>query len=57
MQTFNKKPILPGDNYCECLGHKFFYEDSTEFLGWLTALFSSPAILKQIGFAERKREK
>jgi len=55
MHTFNKKIIKPGDSYCECLGYKYFYEDSGEFLGWLTGVFSPEAVLYQIGFTERKR--
>ncbi|WP_260204166.1 hypothetical protein [Lactiplantibacillus plantarum] len=56
MQTFNHKTIKPGQEYCECLGHKYFYEDSAAFLGWLTGIFSAAAVLYQIGFTEKVRE-
>lgn len=55
MQTFNKKLIKPGDSYCECLGYKYFYEDSTEFLAWLMGLLSAEAVLNQIGVEKKSR--
>ncbi|WP_338231022.1 hypothetical protein [Lactiplantibacillus paraxiangfangensis] len=56
MRTFNKKIIKPGDTYCECLGYKYFYEDSMEFLAWLMGVLSPEAVLDEIGVKEKVRE-
>lgn len=55
MHTFNKRIIKPGDTYCECLGYKYFYEDSGEFLGYLIGVFSPEAVLNRIGVEEKER--
>lgn len=56
MKTFNDKIIKPSQSYCECMGYKYFYEDSTIFLSWLMGVFSSEAVLNQIGVEEKVRE-
>ncbi|MDO7795637.1 hypothetical protein ACQ7C6_10685 [Lactiplantibacillus plantarum] len=56
MRTFNQKTISPGMTYCECLGYRYFYEDSTQFLAWLMGVLSSEAVLDKIGVQEKVRE-
>lgn len=56
MRTFNQKTISPGMAYCECLGYRYFYEDSTQFLAWLMGVLSPEAILDKIGVQEKVRE-
>ncbi|WP_259905101.1 hypothetical protein [Lactiplantibacillus plantarum] len=56
MRTFNQKTISPGMAYCECLGYRYFYEDSTQFLAWLMGVLSPEAVLDKIGVQEKVRE-
>ncbi|VDG18279.1 hypothetical protein [Lactobacillus plantarum] [Lactiplantibacillus mudanjiangensis] len=55
MKTFNDKIIKPEQSYCECMGYKYFYKDSADFLGWLIGVFSAEAVLNQIGVEEKSR--
>lgn len=56
MRTFNQKTISSGTAYCECLGYRYFYEDSTQFLAWLMGVLSPEAILDKVGIQEKVRE-
>lgn len=54
--AFNQKTISPGMAYCECLGYRYFYEDSTQFLAWLMGVLSPEAVLDKLGVQEKVRE-
>jgi len=55
MFTFNNRRIMPGEKYCECLGLKYFYEDSMDFIGYLIGLLGAEQVLDAIGVEEKSR--